>query len=316
MSDDVSEAAGGEGAEAERERAVAAAAIEWLAAEAPDDPLAAPGEGVATAHRPDGAPDPLARLYAEVLGLVAHELPPVPPRPALRAQVLAAARGEDRRASVSPFPLRVAKPAAPAADRPAPLPRWLVALAAALALAAVGLGATTATLLHRLDLREATLARLADELEESRRRAELLAHAQGAAERRSLSLATQLALVANPGVEVCPLGPTGARPLHPEARGLLFLSMADQQWYVRVANLEPAPPGRVYRLWFLTAGGGAMPAGELLPGPDDGISLGGRRLPDPAVMNGAAITLERLGESPHRPTGPMVLFGDEKMTIL
>lgn len=289
---------------AEAERRAAEAALAALAAPAP----AAGGEDDGTAV------DPLARLYAELLGLVPYELDERPPRPALKARVLAAARGEaERRASVTAFPRRVA-PAA--ADRRPPLPRWLLATAAALALAVVGLGAATAVLAGRVDGQNATLARLADELAESRRRAEFLALAQGALERRSLGLATQLALVANPGVEVCPLGPVGSEPLHPQARGLLFLSMVDQQWYVRVANLEPAPPGRVYRLWFYTADGGAMPGGELQPGPDDGISLGGRRLPDPAVMTGAAITLERHGEDPHHPTGPTILFGDEKMTIL
>jgi hypothetical protein len=287
----------------EAERRAADAALAALAAPAAP---AADGE----------APDPLARLYAELLGLVAYELDERPPAPGVRARVLAAARGEaEHRARVTAFPRRV--PAA--ADEPGartPLPRWLLATAAALALAAVGLGIATGVLAGRVDDQRTDLVRLADELEASRRRAELLAVAQGALERRSLGLATQLALVANPGVEVCPLGPVGADPLHPQARGLLFLSMADHQWFVRVANLEPAPPGRVYRLWFLTADGGAMPGGALQPGPDAGISLGGRRLPDPTVMTGVAITLERQGEDPHRPTGETILFGDEKMTII
>jgi hypothetical protein len=270
----------------------------------------------APASRPGGA-DPLARLYAELLGLVAYELDERPPAPGLKSRVLAAARGEaERRASVRAFPLRLAPAAAEEGGRRPPLPRWLAVAAAALVLAVLGLGAVTAALVRQLDDQGAALVRLAGELGDSRRQAELLARSQGALERRSLSLASQLALVANPGVEVCPLGPVGANPLHPQARGLLFLSMADRQWYVRVANLEPAPPGRVYRLWFLTADGGAMPGGELEPGPNDGISLAGRRLPDPAIMTGATITLERLGEDPHRPSGPTILFGDEKMAIL
>lgn len=288
----------------EEERRAADAALAVLAA-----PPSRPGEE---------ADDPLARLYAELLGLVAYELDERPPAPEVKSRVLAAARGEaERLASVRAFPLRLA-PAAAAEEavRRPPLPRWLAAVAAALILAVLGLGAVTVTLVRQLDEQGAALVRLAGELGDSRRQAELLARSQGALERRSLSLASQLALVANPGVEVCPLGPVGSAPLHPQARGLLFLSMADRQWYVRVANLEPAPPGRVYRLWFLTADGGAMPGGELQPGPDDGISLAGRRLPDPAIMTGATITLERRGEDPHRPTGPTILFGDEKMTIL
>lgn len=288
----------------EEERRAADAALAALAA-----PPSRPGG--------EEAEDPLARLYAELLGLVAYELDERPPAPEVKGRVLAAARGEaERRASVRAFPLRLAPAAAADAGRRPPLPRWLAATAAALVLAVLGLGAVTVTLVRQLDDQGAALVRLAGELGDSRRQAELLARSQGALERRSLSLASQLALVANPGVEVCPLGPVGSDPLHPQARGLLFLSMADRQWYVRVANLEPAPPGRVYRLWFLTADGGAMPGGELQPGPNDGISLAGRRLPDPAIMTGATITLERRGEDPHRPTGPTILFGDEKMAIL
>ena len=288
--------------------------VERLAADAALAALAAPA---LPADADDEGVDPLARLYADLLGLVPYELDERPPAPGVKARVLAAARGEaERRASVTAFPRRVAAAAEDETSRRPPLPRWLLATAAALALAVAGLGIATGVLAGRLETQQADLVRLADELDASRRRAELLAVAQGALERRSLGLATQLALVANPGVEVCPLGPVGADPLHPQARGLLFLSMADRQWYVRVANLEAAPPGRVYRLWFLTADGGAMPGGELQPGPDEGISLGGRRLPDPAVMSGVAITLERQGEDPHRPTGPTILFGDEKMTII
>lgn len=289
---------------------------------APDEERRAADAALAALAAPAAAGadlDPLARLYAELLGLVAYELDEVVPAPAVKGRVLAAARGEaERRASVTAFPLRVMPPVAgeDAAHRRPPLPRWLIATAAALVVAVVGLGAVTVALVRQLDDQGAALVRLADELGDSRRQAETLARSQGALERRSLSLASQLALVANPGVEVCPLGPVGSQPLHPQARGLLFLSMADRQWYVRVANLEAAPPGRVYRLWFLTADGGAMPGGELQPGPDDGISLAGRRLPDPAIMIGVAITLERHGEDPHRPKGPTILFGDEKMTIL
>lgn len=288
----------------DEERRAADAALAALAA--PASP--APGEE---------AEDPLARLYAELLGLVAYELDERPPAPGVKGRVLAAARGEaERRAKVTAFPRRVVASAGGDDVRRPPLPRWLLATAAGLVLAVLGLGAVTLALVRQLDDQSAALVRLADDLGDSRRQAETLARAQGALERRSLSLASQLALVANPGVEVCPLGPVGSQPLHPQARGLLFLSMADRQWYVRVANLEPAPPGRVYRLWFLTADGGAMPGGELQPGPDDGISLAGRRLPDPAIMTGATITLERRGEDPHRPKGPTILFGDEKMTIL
>ena len=270
------------------------------------------GEGMALGALPDPAvPDETARFYAELLGLLAAEPPPVPPSAGLSGRVLAAVRRGGR--PPVPFPRRVT--AAPPPRR-APAPRWLAATAAGLLLAVLGLAGYAGWLHHRLEAESYTVDRLARELADTRHRAAALARLQGALERRSVRLASELSLVATPGVEVCPLAPVGPSPPHPEARGLLFLAPEGESWYVRLANLEPPPPGRAYRVWFLTAGGGAMDGGELVAGAGDELSLTGRRLPGPDRMRGAAVTLERAGASPRRPGGPMVLFGDEKMTIL
>ena len=128
-------------------------------------------------------------------------------------------------------------------------------------------------------------------------------------------LSDRLALVATPGVEVCPLRPQGGSPLYPEAKGLLFISGPSEQWYVRVADLEPPPAGRTYRLWFVF-GDEARSVGELLPGRDDAVVLAGRAVKSRREMTAALVTLEPAGQSAQRPTGPTILYGDEKMDMI
>jgi hypothetical protein len=293
----------------ERDRREAALALGRL--ESPD-PVGLAG-GADDGGRGDGGE--ASRAYLEVLGLLGAADPPHPPAADLRVRVLAAVRREARR-GVVPFPRRVVGGAGAAAAAPSPAPpRWLVATAAALLAAVLGLGGYAGWLHQRLDTESLAVDRLARELADTRQRAAALARLQGAIERRNLRLSGELSLVASRGVEVCPLAPVGSAALPADAGGLLFLAPAGERWYLRLANLEPPPPGRVYRLWFLTTDG-AMDGGALVVGAGDEISLAGRRLPAPERMRGAAVTLERAGGPPHRPTGPMLLFGDEKMAIL
>ncbi|HEX2253128.1 MAG TPA: anti-sigma factor [Thermoanaerobaculia bacterium] len=322
-------------------------------------------------ERPTGTPAPIAsdeagqdelleRLYTEVLGLVAYELPQRPSRPAARERLLAAVRqrktaagaaGEpaaDRTGAqpgprVAPFPVPPA--AAPATAAPvtaaaprghgdsaampgaasrsaappvrASMPAWMLTMAATLLLAVLALGAFSGWLYARIGHQEELLATLQHDLLQAERRADVLAAAQGDVERRRLDLASQLALITTPGVEVCPLHPVGDAPPFPEARGLLFLSNAREEWYVRLSGLGPAPPGRVYRLWFLMGDDRPVDAGLLRPGADQAIALAGTEMPDPGRMSGALVTLEPEGETPaERPVGPQVLFGDEKMMMI
>ena len=281
----------------------------------------------AGAGEPDGPDELLGRLYTELLGVVPLALDERPPAPGLRQRVLAAAsdeatldavatRGgevedgaaglEDRRAAAA-FP--------PAAPPRAVVPHRLAAAAAALALALVGLGVFAGWLHGRLDVQERTIADLRSSLEETERRADALAAAQDDLERRRLDLASQLALVSTPGVEVCPLRPVG-ETAEDDALGLLFLSNAQREWYVRVARLDPPPEGRVYVLWFQMDGDRYVSAGRLEPGAGETIGLSGTEMPTPDEMTGAAVTLERAGPPPDRPAGPVVLFGDERIGMV
>lgn len=201
------------------------------------------------------------------------------------------------------------------APPPTAVPRWFAAAAAALTLALVGLGLFAGWLHGRLDVQERTIAGLRASLEQTERRADALAAAQDDLERLRLDLASQLALVSTPGVEVCPLRPVG-ETAEDDALGLLFLSNAQREWYVRVARLDPPPEGRIYVLWFQMDRDRYVSAGVLEPGPDEAIQLSGTEMPTPDEMTGAAVTLERAGAQVDRPAGPVVLFGDERIGMV
>lgn len=252
------------------------------------------------------------RLYGELLGLLPEELEARPPSSDLKRRVMATARGDRPAAGVAPpevASLASAREvrAAGAPGRPR-LPAWMGLAAAAVLAMVVGLAIFSAYLYGRLGQQEATIAEMAESLALAERQASTVANAQA-------SLAGHLALVATPGNVLCPLRPTGERPMYPSAYGLLFLSGTHDGWYIRVLEVDPAPSGRVYRLWFLL-GEDMVAKGDLRAAGDGSIELAGQGLPDPGVMSGALITLEEAGEERARPAGPEVLFGDERVEMI
>jgi anti-sigma-K factor RskA len=85
-------------------------------------------------------------------------------------------------------------------------------------------------------------------------------------------------------------------------------------WLVSVHDLEPAPEGAVYVLWFL---GRDQPrrAGVLAPGPDRAAQMSAETMPGHEAMTGVAVTLETTPQT-ERPSGPMLLFGDQRISII
>ena len=113
--------------------------------------------------------------------------------------------------------------------------------------------------------------------------------------------------------------PEGGSEASGGAGALLYMMHGDGHWYLRVHGLPPPPEGAVYVLWFLGEGGShtsggvvRMVAGEV---PERaGLSQGA--LPErPKMSRGVAVTVERTADVTE-PAGPMVLFGDERMSLL
>ena len=178
--------------------------------------------------------------------------------------------------------------------------RWLLPLAAGLALTVLGLAASMVSTVR--DQRE-QLASLRAEVQR-------LSLAPTAALESDLeAVRDNLGLVSSRGVEICALRPTKAAGSGSDGPyGLLFLAADHQHWYVRVGGLEPAPD-RFYRVWFETEDG-LVPAGNLL-----GAEL---ELSSPTMPEGTrAVHVSLESEpAPAVPSDEIVLFGDDMIRLL
>lgn len=298
-------------------------ALSVLEAQAPEDALAAPAEeGLAPAG--DEARETLRRLSVETLGLLAYDAEPVEPRAGARERLLGVLRSGARkpepaddtravpltRTSEAPAAARPdPRPAPPRASRPEPRRApWLATFAASLLLLAVA--GLSGWLYLELDRTQEALARL----ESERARLAQRLDAQEDLIRRAGGSGELLRAVATPGVQVCALRPVGDPPMMPRAYAVLYMAPGSDEWYLLASNLEPAEG--VYVVWLNTPDG-ALPAGVLEAGEADTLEF---RLPPPLaerreLMLSIAVTIEPSPESPE-PDGPMVLFGDERMTVL
>jgi len=312
----------------EREDRAILEALALLEAEAPEEALRvspAPAEPGA----PDEAGETLRRLYAEALGLLASAPEPVEPEAGARERLLAAlgggaapepapppvldsepepapAPGLERTSSAEPTAIAEWAAAGPPPRRGARAAPWLAALAAVLALAAVGLAGW---LWLELEASRASLARL----ETDRARLAERLDAQEDLIRRAGGSGEFLAAVATPGVEVCPLRPVGDPPRMPRAYAVLYMPPGSGEWYLLASNLEPDQG--VYKVWIHTPDG-AVDMGLLQAGEAATLELD---LP-PALdqrhdlMLSIAVTLEPSPDMPE-PSGPMVLLGEEVMVL-
>ena len=115
--------------------------------------------------------------------------------------------------------------------------------------------------------------------------------------------------------------PVGDSPVAPGSFAVLYMPPGQESWFLVVSNLRPAAQG-VYKVWLSTADG-VVPAGvidmadqvdgrvtvRIPPGLlEDGGVLGGK-------MRSATVTLEPAAGA-EAPSGPTVLFGNEKMQVL
>lgn len=265
----------------------------------------------------------LRRLYVETLGLLGWEAPAEKPPERVRTRLMAVIGREASGPPAVPAGLpannghahvvpigegRKAEAAAPPSSRASSrLAPWLATLAAVFAAAAVGLAGWLYT---ELDETQDALARLEGErtrlAERLDRQEELI--------RRRAGMDDFLTAVSTAGVEVCPLRPVGDPALHPQAFAILYMPPGSGEWYLLATNLEPGEG--VYKVWLNTPDG-PVPVGFLEPGDESALEI---ELPPDIdqrheLMLSIVVTLEPAPDMPD-PQGPMVLFGDEKMTIL
>ena len=230
--------------------------------------------------------------YLEVLGMLPLALEEQAASPQLRERVLAAARsGEPAPIAAAPLPGATAS-------------RWLLPLAATLALAALGVAGIQT---RRLGELQATIDRQAGELAAAHSAAGQMAELQA----RNSSLNETIAMLTSAGVEFCPLRPLAGSPMQ-AAWGAMAMSEGGRHWYLRIVGLEPREDRHEYRLWFLQDG--TPMKGEILSmeSADGVVELMNGEMP--SRFNAVLITLEP--PDSERPSGPRLLFGSDRMQIL
>jgi anti-sigma-K factor RskA len=224
-----------------------------------------------------------ARSLQRVADALARSVPSRTPSPELRERVLRLAGG----AAHAPASI-AARPARPTAWTWLPLAAML-AIAVALGAHAMRLQERIASLESRLDTALARAASAERATLEARRAVDETQSAMG------VLAAPDLARIDLKGEAVAP--GASARALWSRQRGMVFTA----------ANLPPAPRGRVYQVWVVTAQA-PVSAGLLQPDPNGRDLRVFQTPPDIPAPVAVAVTLEPEGGVP-APTGDRYLIG-------
>ena len=111
--------------------------------------------------------------------------------------------------------------------------------------------------------------------------------------------------LASPGVRVVNLG---GLERGPQAVGRIFWHIEPNTWEFRAYNLPPAPPGKIYQLWFITKK--AKISAGIFQTDQRGEGLLRVRVPTELTeITAAAVTLEPEG-GVSQPTGDIYLLGE------
>ena len=221
------------------------------------------------------------RAYAPVGMALAQAAPQIDPPAALRAAVLASARGDRgpvRAPARAPF-------------RPAP---WLAA--AAMLVIAAGMAFYAAALQRRIHALEGELADALTRIDAGERRVTVALRAAVAAE-------APMAILTAPDVRRIDLAGQSAAPT---ASARAFWSRS-RGLVITASNLPALPAGRIYQLWVVTAQA-PISAGLLTPDARGALTTTlttPSDMPDPVAL---AVTLEPEGGRP-APTGDKYLVG-------
>ncbi|RMH23083.1 MAG: hypothetical protein D6696_01775 [Acidobacteria bacterium] len=248
--------------------------------------------------------DALTREYVEALALLAFSDEPAVPDPAIRRRLMSEVARAAPVAETLP-PARADVPPAPVvnlaerAPQPAAVNRWLLAMAAMLALAVVG------------------VSFLAGQVSAQRVAIDQLQAAGGLLSQQTYLLSELLAqkeqnlkMVTVTAKRVYPMRPVAnERGEMPEGR--IYVCGRHQQWYLSLSDLPPPPEGKEYHLWFNTD-----------QGPIDGgpINVFAERPAEraapymPPGTRSFSITLEAKG--PHNaPEGELILVADRSIQL-
>lgn len=260
------------------------------------------GEGESELTRLTPGDRRLAREYQELAGLIPFAVEPVAPSAEARAGLFARIGIAEPRsepvasAATLPFPTASAQAAS---SRP------LMALAAALAVLAVGLAAVSAVLYQGQQEQATAIASLTLAVEESQARADLAMAERVAA----AHLATLVNAPRTP--RVCHLAPPAGTTSQAVARGMVYFDPDQQQYFLVARHLEPCSEGQAYKLWFMVDDRPVLGKSFHVKAGTP-VALGSDDLPPGATA--MWITLQGIDDQ--LPEGEPILWGDQSEEML
>lgn len=185
--------------------------------------------------------------------------------------------------------------------------RGLAVLAAAFALVcAIAAGRLSAALRYARIRDSAQIAALSDRISSLERDVED-AQEDAAKRREQVELSSELARAAlAPDSRIIRMA--GVKPVT-QASAVIILSPGEDHAMMRVSGLPPAPPGRIYALWWIEEAGGAAARGALFRPAADGTAIVAATMPPAGGrVVASAVTLEAL-KPRDRPSGATYLRG-------
>ena len=245
------------------------------------------------------------REFSELASVLPAALEPIEPPSQVLENVLAAIRSESRETVDESRPTRLAGATAAAERRARRSLGFLSAVAASLALLALGLGSMAGWLVGERARQRETIASLERRLEAGAGRDRALARAQ-------VELEHLRSVVTSAGMRACPLRPFGERPPQPWARAVVYFDGDHHQYYLVARDLEPCRQGTRYVLWFMVDGE-PVSGGSFRPEKGVPVALGSEEAP--GSPHGAFLTLEP-DPTVEKPTGMPILYGESAEEML
>lgn len=243
---------------------------------------------------------PAERAYVETLGLLPYGLDELPVRAEVKQRLMA--RVSESEAAAVPEALSSASGRLVTLERRT---RWVLPIAAALAIALVGV---TAFQFRQLESQQQTIDELSAQLEQVERNGSQIAEVR----RLLTETGSHLRMMTTRGAEFCILKPVGESPRYPLATATMVIAPERDRWYLAAEGLEPCADDVCYQLWFITRAESIPAASFDARGGDDRIELSGGQVRVPTGVVGISIT--RASESSEPPE--TVLFADQAMTLL
>jgi hypothetical protein len=245
--------------------------------------------------------EPPDQTTLEAIGSMPFALDEVTPRPGVKDSLLEALSGAS-----APLPFAPPEVDSARLEQLERRARWFMPIAAALAVALLGLAGWQ---LRQLGEQRETIAALSAQLESMESGGTELELARY----RLREMREQMAMLTARGTEFCVLKPPGPEPSYPGATATMVVSSDRSRWFLAAEGLEPCAKGRSYQLWLITDGEPIRVAVF------DGEASGGRvelsgEGDVPTTVRAVTVTLEAEPE-PAEPSEP-ILIADQAMTLL